>query len=133
MYVQVALILWLLQSRQRYNVFFAKRNCKRVLQGTRTFQMRCVCSFIYPTSNKWRDCLQKQINLFLSFWDICDWSCWNIKKIMKKYAILVIITPNIFLYMWWAMYHLKEKNALHDGGFKFSKMVLSVFVNKLFK
>ena len=53
----------------------------------------CICFCI------WRVCSQKAISPFLSNWDICDWSCWNIKKIIRKCLILLIITSKIILDM----------------------------------
>ena len=44
-------------------------------------------------------CSQKLIGQFLSNWDICDLSCCNIKKIIRKFLILLIITSKIIIDM----------------------------------
>ena len=42
----------------------------------------------------WQVSSQNWLYLFLSIWDICDWRCWNIKKIIRKFAILLIFRYN---------------------------------------
>ena len=42
---------------------------------------------------------QNGLTPFWSIWDIWDLSCWNIKKIIRKCVILLIITSKIFLYI----------------------------------
>ena len=46
----------------------------------------------------WRVSSQNGLNPFWSIWDIWDLSCWNLKKIIRKFVILLIITSKIFLY-----------------------------------
>ena len=45
----------------------------------------------------WRVSSQNGLTPFWSIWDIWDLSCWNIKKIIRKSVILLIITSKIFL------------------------------------
>ena len=47
----------------------------------------------------WRVSSQNALYPFWSIWDIWDLSCWNIKKIIRKFVILLIITSKIFLYI----------------------------------
>ena len=49
--------------------------------------------------NIWRVSSQNAFYPFWSIWDIWDLSCWNIKKIIRKFVILLIITSKIFLYI----------------------------------
>ena len=47
----------------------------------------------------WRVSSQNALYPFWSIWDIWDLSCWNIKKIIRKFVILLIITPKYsFIY-----------------------------------
>ena len=48
----------------------------------------------------WRVSSQNALYPFWSIWDIWDLSCWNIKKIIRKFVILLIITSKIFLYIY---------------------------------
>ena len=43
----------------------------------------------------WRVLSQNGLNPFWSIWDIWNLSCWNIKKIIRKYVILLTITSKI--------------------------------------
>ena len=68
-----------------------------------TFVGYCMYSYTNgEVSNSiWRVSSQNALYPFWSIWE----SCWNIKKIIRKFVILLIITSKIFLYIKWAMYH----------------------------
>ena len=63
------------------------------------------------------------------FWS--DLSCWNIKKIIRKFVILLIITSKIFLYMKKVSLE-RYYFVLYNGALslKMSKMVLNPFCDK---
>ena len=48
-----------------------------------------------PT-NIWRVSSQDGLTPFWAIWDIWDLSCWNIRKIIRQFVILLIITSKIF-------------------------------------
>ena len=47
----------------------------------------------------WRVSSQNELYPFWSIWDIWDLRCWNIKKTIRNFIILLIITSKIFLYI----------------------------------
>ena len=60
------------------------------------------CSLLYSLAimwNKWRVSSQNGLYPFWSILDIWDLSCWNIKKILREFVILLIITSDIYLYV----------------------------------
>ena len=82
----------------------------------------------------WRVSSQNGLTPFWSIWDIWDLSCWNIKKIIRKCVILLIITSKIFLYIYIMRKVSLERYyfVLYDGALtlKMSKMVLNSFCDK---
>ena len=44
--------------------------------------------------------IAKRVISMLVIWDIWDLSCWNIKKIIRKFVILLIVTSKICLYIY---------------------------------
>ena len=47
----------------------------------------------------WRVTSLNGLYPFWSIWDIWDFSCWTIKKIVRKFVILLIRTSKIYLYI----------------------------------
>ena len=80
---------------------------------------------------KWRVSSQNGLYPFWSIWDIWDLSCWNIKKIIK-FAILLIITSKIFLYIMRKVSLERYHFVLYDIALtlKISKMALKPFCDK---
>ena len=85
-----------------------------------------VCVYI------WRVSSQNALYPFWSIWDIWDLSCWNIKKIIRKFVILLIITSKIFLYIMSNVSLERYYFVLYDGALtlKISKMALNAFCDK---
>ena len=81
----------------------------------------------------WKVSSQNGLTPFWSIWDIWDLSCWNIKKIIRKFVILLIITSRIFL-----LYIMRKVSleryyfVLYDCALtsKISKMALKSFCDK---
>ena len=81
----------------------------------------------------WRVSSQNGLTPFWSIWDIWDLSCWNIKKIIRKFVILLIITSRIFLYIIMRKVSLERYYfVLYDCALtsKMSKMALKSFCDK---
>ena len=84
----------------------------------------------------WRVSSQNALYPCWSIWDIWDLSCWNIKKIIRKFVILLIITSKIFLYYNEQCIIRKVLFCIISDGaltLKMSKMALNApFAIKLF-
>ena len=51
-----------------------------------------IALFWFSADDIWRISSQKGLYQFCQFEIICDCSCWNIKKVLRKFMILLIIT-----------------------------------------
>ena len=83
--------------------------------------------------NKWRVSSQNALYPFLSIWDIWDLSCWNIKKIIRKFVILLMHNfKNIPLYIMSNVSLERYYFVLYDGALtlKMAKMALNAFCDK---
>ena len=87
---------------------------------------------INRVGNTWRVSSQNALYPFWSIWDIWDLSCWYIKKIIRKFVILLIITSKIFLYIMSNVSLERFYFVLYDGALtlKMSNMALNAFCDK---
>ena len=81
----------------------------------------------------WRVLSQNGLTPFWSIWDILDLSCWNIKKIRRKFVLLLTISSKIFLYIIMSKVSLESHYFVSHNDvltLKRSKMVFNPFCDK---